>query len=166
MLTVENSARSAILCLTLYKIADEYSQMHTKRSVLWRSYRATSTLSLASLGYHCIPLTRISSVRHSDSSLCPLGTQRLPYIHLGHLTHERSRQRCSSETVAYAAVDSGRRSGERERGTPTFILGLRRTSRCRSHRGPSWSSTGMNYLTQKRWAEERFVAPSRTRYAC
>ena len=31
-------------------------------------------------------------------------------------------------------MDSGRRSGERERGTPPFILGLRRTSRCRSYR--------------------------------
>ena len=38
-------------------------------------------------------------------------------------------------------MDSGQRSGERERGTPPFVLGLRRTSRCRSHRRLSWSST-------------------------
>ena len=36
---------------------------------------------------------------------------------------------------------SGRRSGEREHGTPPFILGLRRTSRCRSPRRPSWGPT-------------------------
>ena len=52
VLTVENSARSAIVYLTLCKIVDEHSQMLTKRSVLWRSYHATSTLFLASLSCH------------------------------------------------------------------------------------------------------------------
>ena len=82
-----------------------------------------------------------------------------PYIHLGHLTHERSLQRCSPETIAYTAVDSGLRSGERERGTPPFILGLRRTSRWRSHRCPSWGRTRVILLDSGEIGVTTFCRP-------
>ena len=81
-----------------------------------------------------------TSTRTRLSALSGLRTY-LSCIHLGYLTHERSHQRCSPETIAYTAVDSGRRSGERERGTPPFILGLGRTSGCRSHLCPLWGPT-------------------------
>ena len=66
----------------------------------------------------------------------------LPYIHLGHLAH---RQRCSIKIISYTAAGAGRRSDERERGTPPSVLDLLRTSKCRNHpcnhHCPSCSST-------------------------
>ena len=61
-----------------------------------------------------IPHSRISIVRSSsidpDSPRCPSGLSTgLPYIHLCILERERSRRRCSLETIPCTAVDAGRR---------------------------------------------------------
>ena len=143
MLTVDNVARSsivaAILCLTLTKIT------LPRRRALAPAYMTKWPLAFVSRCQRSVPykprfsfLSRASpaSVRRmSTIHLTVLSelTTGLPYIHLGHLAHERSRQRCSLEMIAYTAVYVGRRSGERERCTAPFILGLRRTLRRRSH---------------------------------
>ena len=87
-----------------------------------------------------IPLTvSPPSVRPTSTTrltvLLELSTSLL-YICLGHLVHERSRQRCSLETIAFTAVDADRRSGEQELDTTPFVLSLGRTSRHRSRRRP------------------------------
>ena len=94
-----------------------------------------------------IPLTHISSVRLSNverrllvppSSLNSVHTSRRSTWPLG--GWKKSSALFAQDNYLHCD-GSGRRSGERERGTSPFVLGLRQTSRCRSHRRLSWSST-------------------------
>ena len=84
VLTVENPARSAILCLILFKIADEHWQMLTYNEVS-SGVRTTLPALCPLQAWVVIPLTRISSVRPSNidsgSSLCPLRTQHMPPVY-------------------------------------------------------------------------------------
>ena len=144
-LTVDDVVRSsmivAILCFTFCKIAIALLLRRALPSNDVSSGVRTALPALCPLqAAVVIPLTvSPASVRRTSTTrltvLLELSTS-LPYIHLGYLANERSRQHCSLETIAFTAVDADRRSGERELDTPPFILSLGRTSRRRSPRRP------------------------------
>ena len=151
VLSVDNVARrstlAAILCLTLCKIALPPRRAHAT------AYITKGPLVFVPRCQHSIPCkprlpflspASPSSVRRTSTTrltvLSKLSTG-LPYTYLGHLEHEVRCRRCSLETIAYTTVmDAGRLSGERECGAPTFVRGLRRTSRCCIHRHPDVGS--------------------------
>ena len=138
---------TAIFCITLCKLAPPL------RRALATAYitnspgvrtAAAGTLSLASRGRqsHHPHLRRPSNTNRLTVLLSELSTG-LQYITLATWRRKeavsavRSRQ---VQTLQWRPA-VGRRSSERERGTPSFVLSLRRTSRFRDYRCSSWSST-------------------------
>ena len=128
VLAVDNVARLFILCLTLCKIGLPL------RQALATAYIPKCPLEFVPRCQRFVPCCkpRLSFLSPaSPASVRPTSATRLTvlpeiitsfsYIRLGHLAHERSRQRSSLETVAYIAADAGRRAGERERGTSRFF---------------------------------------------